>query len=324
MRHRRRSRRIPGGSCSRPAGPRARATYLRAAVGTRRARRNGDAAARRRAAARAIPPASSLAPGLTSPSRPAGTSRRSPKWTGTGCRKATRSAAASSWLRLRDAEYQQKLVQAQAQQVQADAALAHARTALDRATALRAARGLTLPELEAAQTAFEAATSRAAVAKAVTTEAQIALDDTVLRAPMNGVVLKRLVERGALVAPGTPAVALADISEVRVAFGATDVLLPRLTREASRSSRPKPIQARSSRAASSASRRMPIPRSRVFDIRIAVPNPTDGSSLAWWPRCAFTRTQARRGDGRRPAGRGRSRPESARRLRRLHRRGRRH
>jgi RND family efflux transporter MFP subunit len=174
--------------------------------------------------------------------------------------------------RLRDAEYQQKSVQAQAQQTQADAALTQTRTALDRATALRAARGLTLPEFEAAQNAFDAAKARATVTRAIAAEAQMALDDTILRAPMDGVVLKRLVEPGTLVGPGTPAVALADISEVRVAFGATDVLLPKLARGSVQivTTEAYPGEEFPGRITSIAPNA--DPRSRVFDVRIAVPN----------------------------------------------------
>ena len=65
-------------------------------------------------------------------------------------------------------------------------------------------------------------------AKAMVAEANLALKDSVLTSPSPGVVIKRLVEVGSLVGPGTPAFVLADLSTLKAVFGAPDVLLSKL------------------------------------------------------------------------------------------------
>lgn len=54
-------------------------------------------------------------------------------------------------------------------------------------------------------------------------EAALARGDSTLRAPFDGVVLRRSVEEGALVAAGSPAFVIADMRSVEVVFGVPDV-----------------------------------------------------------------------------------------------------
>lgn len=173
---------------------------------------------------------------------------------------------------LRDTEYAQRVAQARAQLAQAAAAVEQTRNAFERAKALRGERGLTLPDFESAQLAAETATARRDAAQAALEEAQLAVADTILRAPIDGTVLKRLLEPGSLVGPGTPVLAIADTSEVRVAFGAADVLLPRLSAGA-----PQAVTTEAYPGEEFTGRIISIapnadPRSRVFDVRIAIPN----------------------------------------------------
>src|SRR5262249_23049145 len=60
-------------------------------------------------------------------------------------------------------------------------------------------------------------------------EAAVALQDTVLRAPMDGVVLSRPIEVGALVAPGQHAVSIADVRPLKASFGARQPLVEKLS-----------------------------------------------------------------------------------------------
>jgi RND family efflux transporter MFP subunit len=77
-----------------------------------------------------------------------------------------------------------------------------------------------------AQAQIGVAQSKIKSAEAVTVSATIPLEDTELKAPMTAVVLERKVEVGALVGSGTPGFVLADVSEVKAAFGVSDLALP--------------------------------------------------------------------------------------------------
>jgi len=157
---------------------------------------------------------------------------------------------------LRQGEYLSKVGQVKAQMEEATAALQAARSQLVEAeTALRQAeldfkraqnlfntQSLTKADYDGARTKLDIAQakvetardqvkaieSRGAGARELAGEAGIALDDTSLKAPIEGVALKRMVEPGALVAPGTPAFVLADLASVKIVFGVSDVAISSL------------------------------------------------------------------------------------------------
>ena len=80
-------------------------------------------------------------------------------------------------------------------------------------------------KVNAANSALAAARERAVSASAQLREAQIALDDTELKAPFSGIVLERHVDLGALVAAGTPAFTIADLRRVKGLFNVPDSAL---------------------------------------------------------------------------------------------------
>jgi RND family efflux transporter MFP subunit len=85
-------------------------------------------------------------------------------------------------------------------------------------------------------------------------------------------VLKRLIEVGVLVAPGTPAFVLGDVSKVRTVFGVSDTVLPRIRsgmmlRVTSEALPGSNYKGRVTRIAPTAD-----PRTRVFDVELTVPN----------------------------------------------------
>jgi RND family efflux transporter MFP subunit len=80
-------------------------------------------------------------------------------------------------------------------------------------------------KVDAAKASLAAAQQRAAAAAAQLEEARIALGDTELRAPFDGVLLERRVEIGTLVSPGTPAFTIADLRLVKVRFSVPDTAL---------------------------------------------------------------------------------------------------
>lgn len=203
--------------------------------------------------------------------------------------------------RLREADYQAKVDQAISQVDQAKAAVEQtedgrkqalagrdkAKLDFDRASALFKTQSLTksdmdgaTAQLDAAQAALDGtqaqltlARARVAGAQAVVDEANLALKDTTLLSPSDGIVIKRGVEVGSLVGPGTPAFVVADLSSLKAVFGAPDVMLPRLkpgmTLALSSDTLPDlTIQGRVTSIAPAAD-----PRSRVFDVEVTFPNP---------------------------------------------------
>jgi multidrug efflux system membrane fusion protein len=108
------------------------------------------------------------------------------------------------------------------------AALKQAQLDHERATKLHAANSVAKAEVDLATVRMETAAARLEQAKSRVGEAQLALGDCVLRAPMDGVVMKRAVEVGTLVGPGSPAFVLADTRNVKVVFGAPDTLVEKL------------------------------------------------------------------------------------------------
>lgn len=136
-------------------------------------------------------------------------------------------AAGTRLAAVRAEDYDVKVRQAQAALAEAEAARRAATQGLARAEKLYAAGSLTKPELEQAQATAESIEAKMGSARAVIREAQLAKQDAALTAPIHGVVLKRLIEVGSLVGPGTPGFVMADTNEVKVVVGIPDTMLSR-------------------------------------------------------------------------------------------------
>jgi multidrug efflux system membrane fusion protein len=202
--------------------------------------------------------------------------------------------------RLRDTDYLVKRDQARAQLAQAEAAVGQARSQAAEAEAARAkaeadfrrasrlyeSQSLTRPDYDAVKAQFDMAEARVAAARTLGPQAQARLDgarallreaenalaDAALAAPLDGVVVKRLIEPGSLVGPGSGAFVLADTGSVKVVFGAPDVLLPAL-----RIGIPLRITTEALPGVDFPGRITQISpaadvRSRVFDTEVTVPN----------------------------------------------------
>jgi RND family efflux transporter MFP subunit len=128
---------------------------------------------------------------------------------------------------------------AEAQLVEAQAAFTQAESDFGRIATLWQQESVTKPaydgskaRLDAARAKVDAATAAVAAAKQrVTTataqldEARIALSDTELHAPFDGVLVERHVEIGTLVSPGVPAFTVADLHLVKARFSVPDSAL---------------------------------------------------------------------------------------------------
>jgi RND family efflux transporter MFP subunit len=129
------------------------------------------------------------------------------------------------------------LVTSARQVTEVEVAAEKARLDFDRAQALYSSQSMTKSEYDAAksqhdlyQAKIETAKSQLAfikaqitAAEAAQTAATISRDDTLLKSPLDGLILQRDVEVGELVAPGKPVFILADTAVVKAEFGVPDL-----------------------------------------------------------------------------------------------------
>ena len=126
--------------------------------------------------------------------------------------------------RLESADYEAAKLAAEATAAQLDAQTVQAQRELKRAESLRAQNLLSDAELENAQTKLEVATAQAKATRAQVSVAQANLENTRVRAPFTGTVLRKDAEVGEIVAPSsagggltrTAIVTMADLSTLEV------------------------------------------------------------------------------------------------------------
>jgi RND family efflux transporter MFP subunit len=135
------------------------------------------------------------------------------------------------------AQMRASLTTSSKQLAEAEVGAEKARLDFERAESLFATQSMTKPEYDAAKSQYdlyrakiETARSQLAVvraqisaAEAAQSAAAITRDDTVLKAPLTGLLLQRSVEVGQLISPGKPAFVVADTSYVKAQFGVPDL-----------------------------------------------------------------------------------------------------
>jgi RND family efflux transporter MFP subunit len=183
--------------------------------------------------------------------------------------------------KIRAADYSQKVATARAGISQAQAEAEFADAELKRAERLFETKALSKADLDAKRAHADSARANVAAATAQAGEASVALADTVLKAPMDGVILSRDLEVGTLIAPGRTVIALADISRVKANFAVPETLVEKLSvgsplsvhvgadRESSATQRT--LSARVTRIAPAADA-----KGRVFSVEAELPN-ADGA-----------------------------------------------
>jgi multidrug efflux system membrane fusion protein len=175
--------------------------------------------------------------------------------------------------RVRQADYRDKVTQGSAIVDEARAGYEQAKRDFDRAEALFATKSITRPEYDVARARFDGAAARLRQARAGSNDATLAMNDANLASPISGVVLKRNVELGNLVSPGSAAFVIADMRRVKVVFGVPDVLVEgvrpgssvEITTEALRGAKFTGTVTRVSPSADA--------KSRVFEVEVTIPNP---------------------------------------------------
>jgi multidrug efflux system membrane fusion protein len=173
---------------------------------------------------------------------------------------------------LRKADYAQKLAEAKAGLGEAVAAREQAELDHDRAGKLAVSKSISAAELDAARVRLDAARARVEGAKVRVDEAQTQLEDASLRAPMEGIILRRSIEVGTLAAPGAPAFSVADTQTVKVVFGVPDTVLETLRLGSTQTIAAEALHGRELRG--SITRISPVadPKSRVFEVEVTIPN----------------------------------------------------
>jgi len=184
------------------------------------------------------------------------------------------------------AEAAASLVVAKSQLAEADASLQQAEIDFRRASALFESQSLTKADLDSAATRLAVARARAAAAAGQVEaiqrrveaageqvrEGEIAFADSNLTAPIDGIVLHRPIEVGALVNSGVVGVVLADTRSVKAVFGVPDSTVARLRLGQTFTIRTDAIPdndfpGRITRIAPAADT-----HSRLFEVELSVPN----------------------------------------------------
>jgi len=176
--------------------------------------------------------------------------------------------------RVRQSEYSDKVNSAKAQMDQAQANYDKAKLDFDRATNLYKTDSYTKAQYDAAKAAFDAGAAVVDNAKAAWQQAQTALTDCSIQSPLNGWVLSRNIEIGALVGTGSPAFVLADTHLVKAVFGVPDTRVSSVKLGAPQTitttSLPGEFHGRITSVSPSAD-----PKSRVFSVEVTIPNSDD-------------------------------------------------
>jgi RND family efflux transporter MFP subunit len=127
--------------------------------------------------------------------------------------------------RVRESDYIANVNVAKAQLAQAQAALEQARLDFDRTDALFRTDSVTTPQHDAAKAKLDSTTASVNSAASGLTQAETALNDCALRAPLDAWVLKRNVEVGSLVGQAVLGFSLAETRLVKAVFGVPDLVV---------------------------------------------------------------------------------------------------
>jgi RND family efflux transporter MFP subunit len=183
-----------------------------------------------------------------------------------------RVKAGTVLVRIRSAEYEDKVHQAASQAAGAEAVALKAKLDYERASRLFASQSLTKADFDGAQAQYDSTRSQVTAARALTSEAEVALRDTSVVAPFDGEIVEKAVELGAFVGPGSPVFAVARTDLVKIVIGVPDTALPSVTLGelvdvSVDAYADRTFQARISRMATAAD-----PRTGNFEVEVAIPN----------------------------------------------------
>lgn len=172
---------------------------------------------------------------------------------------------------IRHQDLKNQLDQAEAELRQAEAQHLVAGQDYERAKALYATQSLTKPDFDHAQASDDSTLAAVNQAKAALHQAQLAFEDSDLKAPFSGFILARNIELGDLATPATAAFTIEDTHAVKVSFGVPEYAVGhlRLGQEFTihLQDDPKNYQGRVTSISPSADQ-----KNRVFTIEVTVSN----------------------------------------------------
>ncbi len=163
--------------------------------------------------------------------------------------------------------------QARAAMEEAKASLEQAQKNFKRSQALVAEGYLARSEFDLSQERLGVGRAKLDGARAQLEQANIMFADSQLKSPLDGVVASRQVEHGTLVASGTKAFVLVDLSSVKAVFGVPDAMQARIKPGAPLSVVVEALGGREFAGKVTAVSPSADPKSRVFDIELTIPNP---------------------------------------------------
>lgn len=173
---------------------------------------------------------------------------------------------------VRQKDYADVIIQAEGQAAQAEAYATRAKSDFERASKLLASSSITLSTWDGARAAKDSAVAALESARGKLSEAKTAQYDSSLRAPFDGVVIRRNIELGALVGPSSPAMVVANISETKAVFGVPDSIVGKFKIGQVVEVRIESVNATIQAKITSISPSADI-SSRLFPIEITLPNP---------------------------------------------------
>ena len=174
---------------------------------------------------------------------------------------------------IKDEAYRDKVKSAEADLAGARAALVKGEADFRRAKALYKTQSMTGTDYDSAQQEYSTARANVAAASAALDDARLNLSYCRLQASMDAVVLKRNIEVGTLVEPGTQAFALADMSEVKVLFAVPDTMLKNLAVGDSLSISTRSLPGRTFQGKITSMSPVADSQTRVFNIELTIANP---------------------------------------------------
>jgi RND family efflux transporter MFP subunit len=161
--------------------------------------------------------------------------------------------------RMRQSEFKDKLLEA-------EAGLEKAKADFERAVKLYESNTIAKADYDASYAQYQSA-------KGHYGEAQTSLNDTYLRAPMDGWVLSRSVEVGTLAMPGSAAFVVADTRTVKAVFGVPDIVVGDVAMGSKQILTTEALPGEELRGTITRVGAAADPSSRVFEVEATIPNP---------------------------------------------------
>src|SRR3984893_5318913 len=152
-----------------------------------------------------------------------------------------------------------------------DAAKAQLEQATAKVVAARSQVGMVQARADSAKSQIEVIQARSRGAQAVVHQKMIPLQDTALKAPLNGLVLQKSVEKGTLVSPGKTGFVVADTSSVKAAFGVPDTAVPEMKLGSRLSVETETMPGTEFQGQITSVFPAADPKSRVFNVEVTIP-----------------------------------------------------